>query len=179
MWMCSDTEAYSLVLRVPASCHGFPVCRYADSAGVLHASASPYDAGIRRVELIESPFTNHPRRTKCMLPALSPAILPHSIFPNISPIPIHIHIPGTSPLLLLRSSNPPSPSPPSTTPLKLGILFSTYSRIPFSTQFGVRCACSGLLLTSLNPTCGTCLAKSSCASDFIGENCFQNGCRSM
>jgi hypothetical protein len=67
---------------------------------------------------------------------------------------------------------------PSTMPLKLGILVSTYSLIVFNTLTGVRCWFGGLLLTSLNPICGTCLAKSSCAMLFIGVNCFQNGCLS-
>jgi hypothetical protein len=62
--------------------------------------------------------------------------------------------------------------------LKLGILVSTYSLIFFKTLFGVRCAFGGRLLTSLNPRCGTTLARSSCAILLMGENCFHSGCRS-
>jgi hypothetical protein len=63
-------------------------------------------------------------------------------------------------------------------PLNVGIPFSTYPAIPLNTLFGVRCACGGLLLTSLNPLSGTILARSSCAMLFMGENCFHSGCRS-
>jgi hypothetical protein len=58
-------------------------------------------------------------------------------------------------------------------PLSVGMLLSTYSLMPFSTLLGVRWAFGGLLLTSLKPMWGTCLARSSCAMLFMGLNCFQ------
>lgn len=63
-------------------------------------------------------------------------------------------------------------------PLNVGIPFSTHPAILLKTLFGVRCACGGLLLTSLSPGSGTILARSSCAMLFMGENCFHSGWRS-
>jgi hypothetical protein len=70
------------------------------------------------------------------------------------------HIRGLAPVFL-RSWNFLSFSPSSAIPLSVGITLSTYSLMLFSTLFGVRCACGGLLDTSLSPICGTFLARSS------------------
>lgn len=58
-----------------------------------------------------------------------------------------------------------------------GIPFSTYCPIIFKTLFGVRWAFGGRFVISLNPKCGTLLARSSCAMLRIGVNCFHSGCR--